>query len=231
MDDRNLDELSNKIDYYFRDDSLLEKALTHSSYANEHGLPYSANNERLEFLGDAFFDAVIAEKLFSLLGQEEEGNLSKLRASIVCEESLIRKAEELGLSEYVLLGNGEIRNTRLFGHKAYEADALEAVFGAVFLDGGYEEVRRVVLDLFRDILEDALKGRLRRDFKSMLQEKLQMGGHPQIEYEITGEQGPDHAKSFFAAVRYKGRVIGSGSGKSKKNAEQDAARQALKNLD
>ncbi len=227
MNDKDLDELSKKIGYRFHDSTLLRRALTHSSYANEHGLPYNANNERLEFLGDAFFDAVISEKLCSILQQEEEGNLSKLRASIVCEESLIRKAEELGLSGYVLLGNGEVRNTRLFGHKAYEADALEAVFGAVFLDGGYEEVRRVVIGLFRDIIDDGLQGRLRKDYKSLLQEKLQSGGHAQIEYEIIDEQGPDHSKTFFAVVKYQGNIIGSGSGKSKKNAEQDAAKKAL----
>ncbi len=230
MSEKDLAELSEKIGYRFQDSSLLERALTHSSYANEHGLPYSANNERLEFLGDAFFDAVIAERLCSLLRQEEEGNLSKMRASIVCEESLIRKAEELDLSGYVLLGNGEVRNTRMFGHKAYEADALEAVFGAVFLDGGYEEVRRVVLELFSDIIDDGLKGRLQKDYKSILQEKLQSKGRTPIKYEIIDEQGPDHSKTFFAVVKYEDRVLGSGSGKSKKNAEQDAAKKALAGL-
>ncbi len=230
MNKNERETLSRKIGYQFRDPSLFEKALTHSSYANEYGLPYRENNERLEFLGDAFFDAVIAEKLCSLLRDEEEGDLSKLRASIVCEESLLRKAEELELSGYVLLGNGEARNAKMFGYRAYEADALEAIFGAVFLDGGYEEVRRVILDLFSDIIDDGIKGRLRRDYKSMLQEKLQSGGQLQIEYEITDEKGPDHDKTFFAVVRYRGKIIGSGSGRSKKHAEQNAACKALENF-
>ncbi len=230
MNKKELVLLSRRIGYQFKDSSLLEKALTHSSYANEHGLSYTENNERLEFLGDAFFDAVIAEKLCSLLREKEEGDLSKIRASIVCEESLIRKAEQLGLSGYVLLGNGEARNAKTFGYRAFEADALEAIFGAVFLDGGYEEVRRVILDLFSDIIDDGIQGRLKKDFKSMLQEKLQSGSQKQIEYEITDEKGPDHDKTFFAAVRYRGQIIGSGSGRSKKQAEQDAAGRALESL-
>lgn len=228
--EKDLEEICAKIQYHFRDHSLLENALTHSSYANEHGLPYRANNERLEFLGDAFFDAVIAEKLCKSLPQDEEGNLSKIRASIVCSESLIRKAEELQLSDYILLGVGEARSARMFGYRAFEADALEAVFGAVFLDGGYEEARRVILGLFEDIIEDGIRGRLRRDCKSILQEKLQAGGKVQIEYEIVNEKGPDHDKTFYAVVKYDGNVIGSGSGKSKKSAEQDAAEKALETL-
>ena len=118
----------------------------------------------------------------------------------------------------------------MFGYRAFEADALEAIFGAVFLDGGYEEVRRVILDLFRDIIDDGIQGRLNKDYKSMLQEKLQSGSQTQIEYEITDEKGPDHDKTFFAAVRYRGQIIGSGSGRSKKQAEQDAAGRALEIL-
>ncbi len=230
MSDRDLEELSRKIGYHFQDRTLFENALTHSSYANEHGLPYSANNERLEFLGDAFFDAVIAERLCQILRHEEEGYLSKIRASIVCEDSLIRKAEEINLSGYVLLGNGEARSAKMFGYKAFIADALEAVFGAVFLDGGYEKVREVILGLFRDIIDEGIQGKLRRDYKSMLQEKLQTGSQLQIEYVITDEQGPDHDKTFFASVKYQGEVMGSGSGKSKKQAEQNAAEAALSRL-
>ena len=230
MNDWDLEELSRKIAYHFQDDTLLQNALIHSSYANEHGLPYRSNNERLEFLGDAFFDAVIAEKLCQTLPQDEEGNLSKIRASIVCEESLLRKAEELDLSAYIRLGVGEARSARAFGYRAFEADALEAVFGAVFLDGGYEEVRRVILSLFGDIIEDGLRGRLRKDYKSMLQETHQSVSPVRIEYEIVDETGPDHNKIFYAVVKREGEVIGSGSGKSKKSAEQSAAEKALENL-
>lgn len=220
-------DLSRSLGYEFINPRLLENALTHSSYAHEHGLVYSANNERLEFLGDAFFDAVIAEKLYMMLSDREEGDLSKLRASIVCEDSLVRKAEEIHLSGYVLLGNGEARNARNFGYKAFEADALEAIFGAVFLDSGYESVKKVILSLFSDIIDEAVHGRLSRDYKSRLQEKLQARGQDNVSYEITGESGPDHDKTFEAVVIYRGEKIGRGRGKSKKHAEQNAARQAL----
>lgn len=225
---RNLGDLSEKLGYRFRNRDLLENALVHSSYAHEHGLSYKDNNERLEFLGDAFFDAVIAEKLYFIEKEQEEGTLSKLRASIVCEGSLIRKAEEIGLAGYVLLGNGEKTSAEILGHKAFEADALEAVFGAVFLDGGYSAVRDVILRLFEDVIEDALKGRLSRDYKSRLQELLNAGGKSQLEYVITGESGPDHDKTFEAVVKNAGRILGRGTGKSKKQAEQHAARMALR---
>lgn len=227
---RNLDDLSQKLGYTFKDRDLLENALVHSSYAHEHGLRYNANNERLEFLGDAFFDAVIAEKLYFLEREQEEGTLSKLRASVVCEESLIIKADEIGLAGYVLLGNGEKTSAEILGHKAFEADALEAVFGAVFLDGGYEAVRLVILRLFSDIIDDAVEGRLVRDHKSRLQELLNAGRNASLEYVITGESGPEHNKTFEAEVRNAGKVLGRGTGKSKKHAEQQAAGMALRAL-
>lgn len=227
MNEAKMEKLSRAIGYHFKDESLLVTALTHSSYANEHGTPYEENNERMEFLGDAFFDAVIAERLCLLLPREEEGKLSKIRASIVCEESLVRKASELNLSGYVLLGNGEAKNAKTFGYKAYLADALEAIFGAVYLDSSYEQVREVILNLFHDVIQDGMKGSLNRDYKSMLQEKLQTGGEVRIQYEIIDETGPDHDKTFYAVVKYQGMVIGSGSGKTKKSAEQNAAGRAL----
>jgi ribonuclease-3 len=228
---RNLDVLSEKLGYRFKNRDLLGNALVHSSYAHEHNMSYSANNERLEFLGDAFFDAVIAEKLYFLEREQEEGTLSKLRASVVCEESLIRKADEIGLAGYVLLGNGEKTNAVALGHKAFEADALEAVFGAVFLDGGYPAVRDVILRLFSDVIDDALHGRLSNDYKSRLQEVLNAGGQAHLEYAVIGESGPDHDKTFEAEVRNNGEILGRGNGKTKKQAEQHAARMALRSME
>jgi len=226
-DDRQLCQV---LGYEFRDITLLENALTHSSYCYEHKLKYSANNERLEFLGDAVFDAVIAEELYHRLSENEEGDLSKIRASIVCEQSLIRKAEEISLTSYLRLGHGEELSVGSRRHNSLVADALEASIGAIYLDGGWEAAKAVVLDLFSNVIEDALSGKLRNDYKTALQELLQARGDSHISYRIEGEEGPDHDKTFFAVLRNNGIVIGRGSGSTKKQAEQNAAREALENM-
>lgn len=220
-------ELCASLGYDFRDETLLLNALTHSSYVNEHGGKYRDNNERLEFLGDAFFDAVIAEELYMRLSEQEEGTLSRLRAQVVCEKSLLRKAGEIGLSEYLFIGRGEEKMLRNLHSRSIVADAMEAVLGAVFLDGGYDAVRQTVKKLFSDILEEALSGQLERDYKSAVHEMMQAEGVQQTEYRIVREEGPDHDKTFFAELAADGRVIGRGSGKSKKQAEQNAAKEAL----
>ncbi len=221
--------LCRRIGFDFKDEELLKIALTHSSYCYEHKLSYNQNNERLEFLGDAVLDAVIAEKLYTTLSETEEGELSKLRASVVCEDSLFRKAREINLPDYMLLGRGEELHAGSGKHRALIADALEAVFGAVYLDSGWADVRRVILSLFEDIIKDALSGRLKNDYKSALQEILQASGEYSIDYIILGEEGPDHDKTFYAAVKNMGRTMGKGSGKTKKQAEQQAAKDALEN--
>ena len=219
------------IGYNFRDSSLLENALTHSSYCYEHKLRYRENNERLEFLGDAVLDAVIAEEMYYRLAENEEGDLSKLRSAVVCEESLLRKAEDLGLSQYIRMGRGEESSGSKRKKRSLVADAVEATLGAIYLDGGWESVKEVILRLFDDIIQDALAGRLRKDYKTALQEFLQSGGGAaHISYRIEDEKGPDHDKTFYAVLRNKGQIIGRGSGSTKKAAEQNAAKEALEKL-
>ena len=150
-----------------------------------------------------------------------------MRASIVCEQSLMRKAGDIGLSDYLRLGHGEEVSGSTRKRRSLIADALEATIGAIYLDGGWEITRSVVLNLFEDIIEDALNGKLKNDYKTALQELLQSKGESNIVYNIEGEQGPDHDKTFFAVLRNNGKIIGRGSGSTKKQAEQNAAREAL----
>ena len=214
--------------YNFKDEQLLRTALTHSSYCYEHNMKYSENNERLEFLGDAIFDAVIGEALYMCQTDCEEGNLSKLRAEVVCEESLLKKADEIGLYKHLYLGKGEIQMGPDSRSKALLADAMEALIGAVYLDGGWENVRTVVIKLFKDVIDDAIQGRLSHDYKSTLQVKLQADGkNHHIEYRTDMMEGPPHARRFKVSVLCDGKCAGSGEGSSKKQAEQNAAREAL----
>ena len=230
MNNPDYEKLCSLIQYQFQDFSLLQNALTHSSYCYEHKLRYSENNERLEFLGDALLDAVIAEEMYRRLQEKEEGELSKLRAAVVCEDSLLRKAEELDLTGYIRMGHGEETSGSRRKKRSLVADAVEAVVGAIYLDGGWNAARQVVLRLFDDIIEDAVAGKLRPDYKTALQEYLQAEGNPHISYRIEGESGPDHDKTFYAVLRNNGTVIGSGYGSTKKQAEQNAAKEALEHL-
>ena len=216
--------LMDKLGYRFRDPRLLEKALTHSSYANEgrHGLE---SNERLEFLGDSVLGFVAAKYLFE---KEDgpEGELTKLRAAVVCEKALCSYSKELGLGNYLLLGKGE-RLTGGAERPSILADAFEAVIAAMFLDGGLEPVRGFVL---RFVEKEANNQRKRhfKDYKTTLQEIVQQNPEEKLEYVLTGESGPDHSKQFVVEVHLNSNVIGTGRGRSKKEAEQQAAREALK---
>lgn len=215
------------IGYEFGDMTLLDQALSHSSYTRENREENLKDNERLEFLGDAFFDAIIGEALYEMFEDAEEGRLSKMRASIVCEASLARAARRIELADYLLLGYGEEKNGGRH-RESILADATEAVVGAIYLDGGYENVKAFVLDTFRKELEDARAGKfLNKDFKSTLQENLQAAGIHEIKYILEKEEGPDHDKTFTVRLEVKGVAAGHGTGKSKKNAEQAAAKQAL----
>lgn len=227
MNNPDYKKLCELIGYEFSDLSLLQNALTHSSYCYEHKLKYNENNERLEFLGDAVLDAVIAEVMYYRLAENEEGDLSKLRAAVVCEESLLRKAEDLHLTDYIRMGHGEETSGVKRKKRSLVADAVEAVLGAIYLDSGWESVRSVITRLFDDIIEDALEGRLRHDYKTALQEYLQSSGNQRIVYKIEDERGPDHDKTFFAVLKNNGVVMGHGSGSTKKQAEQNAAKEAL----
>ena len=219
-------QLEDKINYRFSDRKLLETAVTHSSYIKEHA-GAGRSNERLEFLGDAFFDAVIGEALFKMFPDREEGFLSRIRATLVCEKSLANEARKIDLGRYLMLGNGEERS----GGREREsilADAMEAVLGAVYLDGGFECVKRVVLDIFGEVIEDARHGKyVVTDYKTALQEKLQSRGITEIHYELIGETGPDHDKTFFVQLKVNDKAMTKGKGKSKKQAEQQAAEAML----
>ena len=220
-------ELLNTIDYGFRDIHLLETALTHSSYSSEHRMNYASNNERLEFIGDAYVDASIGAELFRIMKDAPEGVLSRNRADVVREESLADVARDIGLGDYIRLGRGE-EATGGRNKDSILADTFEALIGAIILDGGYEEGDRVILQLLRDKIRLSVEGKLRQDYKTLLQEKLQEKDHKsKMKYVIVSEYGPDHDKIFDVEVMINNQVLGRGSGKSKAKAEQAAAKDAL----
>ena len=187
------------LQYAFHDESLLLTALTHSSYANEMTRDPTNGNERLEFLGDAILDAVVSGFLYDKFPEKEEGQLTKLRAQIVCEKSLGSAGKALGINEFIRLGKGE----DLGGGRervSIVADAVEAVIGAVFIDGGLESAQSVVFRILSDVLEEVLSGRFVEDYKTALQELLQKNGSKNLRYKVLFEEGPDHAKIFSTAV-------------------------------
>ena len=220
-------DLEQRLGYRFRDRELLQTALTHSSYVRERNRT-GQSNERLEFLGDAFFDAIIGEELYRLFPNKEEGFLARVRATIVCEPSLADEAARLRLGDFLLMGNGE-EKTGGRERPSILADALEAVIGAIYLDGGFDAVSRTVLHLFRRVIDDTTRGRyLVHDYKTALQEKLQARGQTDIHYEMLRESGPDHDKTFVCGIYVDGQLQAEGTGKNKKQAEQMAAKKLLK---
>ena len=224
-----LEEVQNKLDYRFKSSALLEEALTHSSYANEHRSVKVKDNERLEFLGDAILDLIISEYLFIKHPEMPEGDLSKIRASIVCEASLAKVAKHLGLGEYILLGKGE-EMTGGRERASIMADGFEALTGALFLDGGFDGAKAFLTKtLINEVEQVASLEDLYTDYKTLLQECIQKLSSEPIHYEVVGEEGPDHDKYFFVEVYHETKCLGRGKGKSKKEAEQDAAKKALNN--
>ena len=216
--------------YTFKNQSLLRQALTHSSFKREHevyedGKP-SDDNERLEFLGDAILDLVIGDILFKNMPDEKEGNLSKIRAGIVCEESLAKIAETLNISQLIILGRGELRSG---GREKASilADAVEAIIGAVYLDSDYYTCYEFVSNIFESLILQAKQGMLNHDYKSILQERLQEDGTVDIEYVTYKEDGPPHKKTFCVKVFCESKELGMGCGRSKKIAQQEAAKDAL----
>lgn len=218
-----LKELEGKLGYTFHDFSWLHKAMRHSSYTNEHHMERLECNERLEFLGDAVLEMVSSEFLYDQYPEKTEGQLSKLRASLVCEPTLAFDAKDLNLGRYLLLGKGEEQTGGRL-RDSIVSDAVEATIGAIYKDGGLEPARDFIL---RYILNDIEHKQLFHDSKTILQETVQKNGGSVLEYEIVDEQGPDHDKCFIAEVRLNGKAIGQGSGRTKKAAEQQAAYQAL----
>lgn len=219
-------EFQNNIKYGFKNLNYLDKALTHSSFVQEKNERCGKDNERLEFLGDAFFDAIISEELFKELPNVSEGKLTKLRASIVCEKSLAEQGKKLNIGKFLKMGKGEEH----MGGREREsiiADAMEAVIAAIFLDGGFEEAKKFVLTTFAQTIKAAVSGKLTKDYKTELQEKVQVNGDIRIFYRVDKEEGPDHDKTFYVSLLVEGKLIGKGVGKSKKEAEQNAAKYAL----
>ena len=220
-----MEELEKKLGYTFRDPSLLQGALYHSSYANEHRGQHIASNERLGFLGDAVLGFVTAEHLYRKHPDLPEGDLTRIRAALVCEDSLYEVAQSLELGSHLLLGRGEEQGGGR-QRPSILADATESVFAAVYLDGGMDAARdlihRVLLDKEREEQVER-----RRDYKTELQELVQRKSDQILRYELTGSSGPDHAKEFSFRVTLNGAEIGQGTGRSKKEAEQAAARSAL----
>ena len=218
--------LEAKLGYTFRDISLLENALTHSSCANE-SRGRLQSNERLEFLGDSILGMVVADHLFRNHPDLPEGELTRTRAALVCEDSLVEVAQELGLGDYLKLGKGEEAGggrTR----PSIRADAVEAVLAAVYLDGGIGSARKIIQEY---ILSREVAGwRASRDYKTALQELVQRESGQVLKYRLTGESGPDHNKRFFVEVELNGAAVGSGEGRSKKEAEQMAAKAAIEKL-
>ena len=219
------------IGYSFQDCSLLENALTHSSYSHEGRQQESRqksveDNERLEFLGDSIFNAIISEYLFTRVIDVEEGKLTKLRALIVCERSLAECGKNLGIGAYLKLGRGE-ENTGGRYRSSIIADGMEAVIGAIYLDGGLGPAKAFVLSTFESIIERALTGKLYTDFKTEVQEYLQSKGMTEISYRLDREEGPDHSKTFYVSLWADGNKLGQGRGSTKKEAEQNAAKAAL----
>lgn len=211
--------LEKNIGYHFRDKTLLYTALTHSSYANEkkEHLPY---NERLEFLGDAVLQLITSEKLFKENPKMPEGQMSKQRAALVCEDALAGYSHKIELGEFLFLGKGEeVSGGRT--RPSILADAFEALIGAIFLDGGINNAKRFVLR-FIDEAHLSL-----HDYKTLLQEIIQKNPGERLSYVVTGESGPSHDKSFEVEVHLNSNIIGKGTGKSKKHAEQSAAKEAL----
>lgn len=221
-----LAELEERIGYVFHDKKLLELAMTHSSYSNDLKKGKMHNNERLEFLGDAVLELTSSEVLFQKYTDKPEGELTRLRASLVCEPTLAACAREIELGSYLYLSHGEER-TGGRERDSVTSDAFEAVIGAIYLDGGYECARTFVQKF---VLNDIEKKHLFYDSKTILQEILQKDFKERVEYVLTDEYGPDHDKHFRVDAVFRGQVFGSGEGRTKKRAEQQAAYEAILKL-
>lgn len=209
---------------HFNDSSLMDTALIHPSYAQEKSIPKS--NQRLEFLGDSVLNFVVAEYLFKNYQQKAEGELTKIRAKVVCEKALLNVARNLNLGDYLLLGKGE----ELSGgrkRKSILADAVESVIGAIYLDQGLTTAREFILKNMETFIIETASGDY-YDYKSRLQEMVQAVNNDNVSYRIVAESGPAHCKNFVAGVYYRNQLIATGEGKSKKEAEQNAAEKVIK---
>ncbi|MCL1999006.1 MAG: ribonuclease III [Turicibacter sp.] len=215
-----------KLDYTFKNPNLLKQALTHSSLVNEQNLSHTASNERLEFLGDAVLELLISDILYRENPNLKEGELTRMRASLVCTESLANRAKRLGIGGHIRMSRGEM----LTGGEKKDsilADVLEAIIGAIFLDGGLVGAQNFINAIFSK-KDRTLASTL--DAKTMLQEKIQKKSRTPLEYILVNQEGPDHEKLFMVTVSHEGRILGNGNGRTKKEAEQKAAKKALQQI-
>ena len=226
-----LSELENKINYKFKNQGLLKTAMTHSSYSNEHKGkdPDCRCNERLEFLGDSVLSIITSEYLFEKFRDRDEGDLTKMRAEVVCERALAGFARKISLGEYLYLGVGEDKNGGR-DNKSLLSDAFEALLAAIYLDAGetgHDTVREFLLPHVSAELDRLLEKGQGKDYKTLLQQFLQQDGAANLSYVPISESGPDHAKTFEVEARMGSNIIGHGKGRTKKDAEQSAAKEAL----
>lgn len=221
----NFEICENNIGYSFKNKNLLKEALTHTSYAYENKVK---SNERLEYLGDSILEFVISEYLFLKYNNLSEGEMTKVRANVVCEDSLYEIAKRHNFSDFLLLGKSEkhSRNSK----KAIMADSVEAVIAAIFLDSDIEYAKKFIIDNLKDFVEIASKNVGMKDYKTVLQEKLQVHGEVKIKYVVLKEEGPDHDKTFIVEVSCDDKFLATGKGKNKKHAEMEAAKNALQIL-
>ena len=218
-------DLQNKIGYQFKNPALLNEALTHSSYANEHKTQHIKYNERLEFLGDSVLSIVVSDYIYKNCPELPEGELTKLRASLVCEKSLYEFAKKIDLGKYLILSKGE-RNNGGADRPSILSDAFEALIAAIYIDGEITPASKHILNFVIPAIKNSKKKKI-NDYKTTLQEIIQKNPGEKLEYVLVKESGPDHNKHFVVEVHLNSNVIGKGGGRSKKEAEQQAAREAL----
>lgn len=220
-----MEDLQKKIGYKFKNNDLLLEALTHSSYANDNKIKHINSNERFEFLGDSVLSVVVSDYIFINFPQLPEGELTRLRSSLVCEKSLFEFAKKINLGDYLFLGKGE-RNNHGAERPSILSDAFEALIAAIYIDGGLEAARKHILNFVIPAIKNQRKGNT-VDYKTTLQEIIQKNPGEKIEYVLADMSGPDHNRHFVVEVHLNSNVIGRGGGHSKKEAEQQAAREAL----
>lgn len=221
-----LQEFENNIGYIFKNKSLLKTALTHTSYAYEKKVD---SNEKLEFLGDSILEFISSNFLYKNYTNLNEGEMTKVRASVVCEKSLYKIATKHNFGKFLYLGKSELSNNGN-RNEAILADSVEAIIAAIFLDGGLEPAKKFIIDNLAEEIKVASKNVGLKDYKTVLQERLQHKGNVNIEYNILKETGPDHNKMFEAEVKCNGKHLATGKGSSKKSAEMEAARKAIEQI-
>ncbi|WP_408956528.1 ribonuclease III [Natroniella sp. ANB-PHB2] len=229
FDKQKVDKLEQEIEVEFQNEELLKRAITHKSYSNENRERSLKNNERLEFLGDAILDLVISEYIFAEYPDHPEGELAKIRSVVVSAPVLAEKSKEINLGNYLLLGKGEeITGGRK--RNSILADAFEALVGSIYLDQGLEVVREFILELLTADIMTVEAGEHIQDYKTLLQELIQQSSNSRPDYLVVKEEGPDHNKEFTVQVVFEDEVLGTGIGSSKKEAQQQAAKNAIKKI-